>query len=70
MKPCACCKARPGVIPWSLTSNVHDLLCGRCAARWESSPEAGLHAQLVRLGQAAMALSQFESWKATARRAA
>lgn len=70
MTLCACCKRAPGRVPWSLTENVHDLLCWGCATRWKSSAEAGLHAQLLRLGQDGMALSQFQNWKATARRAA
>lgn len=70
---CTCCGAEMD-LPGGLVATapkVSTVLCVACGERWGESPEGALHRQLVGLGQWVVAVSQFESWKATeARRAA
>lgn len=72
MRPCASC-GRPYEMPGavvSCTERLHKGLCDSCGAKWIMSPEAGLHAQLLMLGETLLARSQWENWKVLAGRTA
>lgn len=63
---CTCCGDEMD-LPGGLVATapkVSRVLCDGCGERWESSPSAGLHRQLVGRKEWTGAVSQYENWAA------